>query len=569
MMRRAVPALLALLLPACIIVVGRDDGHWDFAVDAGPPCAEIDGSRILDHIRVLASDEFEGRAPATPGEEKTVDYLVRQLQAFGLEPGNPDGTYTQAVPLVGMRARASGSFHVGLAGEQEIPLHFGVDAVGLTRRFVPKVDVAGSEIVFVGYGVVAPEYGWDDTKGVDLSGKTIVMLVNDPPVPDPADPTQLDPSMFQGRAMTYYGRWTYKYEFAAQVGAAAALVVHQTGPAGYPWTVVQGSWGSENFEIDAPDGNAGRAAVEGWITLDKARELFAACGQDFEALEKAAATRDFRPVPLGATASFQVENEIRRVASRNVVAKLTGSDPDRSDELVVYSAHWDHLGRIDKEGDSICNGAVDNASGSAGLLEIARSFRLQDEAPPRSVLFLWVTAEEKGLLGSRWYAAHPLYPLEKTLANVNMDSLNLWGRTSDIVCVGYGQSTLDDVLVRLAAEQGRTVVPDAEPEKGFYYRSDHFEFAKVGVPALYADGGISLIGRPPGWGLAKSAEYTANDYHKPSDEVRPEWDLSGAARDMQLLFRVGLEIAQADEWPRWKAGSEFQAVRAASLAAAR
>jgi len=567
-MRRAVPAFLALCLPSCIIVAHEDAPEWIVDVDDGPPCAQIEGSRILEHIRVLASDEFEGRGPATPGEDKTVDYLVGQLKAFGLEPGNPDGTYTQAVPLVGMRARTSGSFRVDTGGA-EIPLRFGVDAVGLTRRFVPEVRVDSSPVVFVGYGVVAPEYGWDDAKGLDLKGKTIVMLVNDPPVPDPADPTKLDAAMFQGRAMTYYGRWTYKYEFAARVGAAAAILVHQTGPAGYPWSVVQDSWGSENFEIEASEGNAGRAAVEGWITLEKAKELFGACGQDFESLRKAAATKEFRPVPLGATASFQVQNEFRRVASRNVAAKLTGSDPERKSELVVYSAHWDHLGRHDQAGDAIFNGAVDNASGSAGLLEIARSFRLQNEAPPRSILFLWVTAEEKGLLGSRWYAAHPLYPLEKTLANVNMDSLNLWGRTSDVVCVGYGQSTLDDVLVRLAGDQGRTVVPDAEPEKGFYYRSDHFEFAKVGVPALYADGGLSLIGRPPGYGLAKSAEYTANDYHKPSDEVRPDWDLSGAALDMQLLFRVGREVARDDAWPRWKESSEFRAVREASLGPAR
>jgi len=565
-MRRTAPALLALLLPACLVVVESEGADWVVHEVHGPPCAEIDGERMLDHIRVLASDEFEGRGPATPGEEKTVDYLVGQLKAFGLEPGNPDGRFTQDVPLVGMRAKASGSFH---AGGQEIPLRFGEDAVGMTRRFVPSLAVESSGIVFVGYGVVAPEYGWDDTKGADLKGKTIVMLVGDPPVADPADPAKLDASMFQGRAMTYYGRWTYKYEFAERVGAAAALVVHQTGPAGYPWSVVQSSWSDENFEIDSEDGNAGRAAVEGWITLEKARELFAACGQDFAALEKAAATKDFRPVPLGATASFRVENEMRRVASRNVVARITGSDPEQRDELVVYTAHWDHLGVTEGEGDRIHNGAVDNASGCAGLLEIARKFKLAGEPPARSILFLWVTAEEKGLLGSKWYAAHPLYPLEKTLANINMDSLNLWGPTSDIVCVGYGQSTLDDVLVRHASEQGRTVVPDAEPEKGLYYRSDHFSFAKVGVPALYADGGIAMIGKPPGWGLAKAAEYTAKDYHKPSDELRSEWNLQGAVRDMQLLFRVGREVAEAEEWPRWKDGSEFRAVREASLAPAR
>jgi Zn-dependent M28 family amino/carboxypeptidase len=577
-MRRALPSLLALLpvatlCPGCIVVVDSDDHALEalgLEVAGDSPQPEgIDGARILEHIRVLSSDEFEGRAPATPGEEKTVDYLVRQLQSFGLEPGNPDGTWTQDVPLVGLRAKTRGSFRVG---EKPVELDFGRDAVGLTRRFVPQADVEGSEVVFAGYGVVAPEYGWDDVKGADLAGKTLILLVNDPPVADPADPTKLDPAMFQGRAMTYYGRWTYKYEFAARVKAAAVFVVHQTGPAGYPWTVVQGSWGRENFEIDAADGNAGRAAVEGWITHEKAVELFAACGKDFAALEKAAATKEFRPVPLGATASLHVDNELRRVPSRNVVAKRSGSDPERRGELVVYSAHWDHLGRTEPTGaageDTISNGAVDNASGTAGLLEIARAYSRRD-APARSVLFLFVTAEEKGLLGSRWYATHPLYPVEKTLANLNMDSLNLWGPTSDVVCVGYGQSTLEDVLVRLAAEQDRTVVPDAQPEKGAYYRSDHFEFAKVGVPALYADGGLSAIGRPPGWGLAKSDEYTANDYHKPSDEVKPDWDLSGAARDMELLLRVGRDVADAPGWPRWKDGSEFRATREASLGAAR
>jgi Zn-dependent M28 family amino/carboxypeptidase len=586
-MRRTLPALLALLLPACIVVVGNHGVDWEFESDdeGGSCCAEIDGARLLEHIRVLASDEFEGRAPATPGEEKTVEYLVRQLRDSGLEPGNPDGTFVQDVPLVGMTARASGSMR---AAGKAIDLHFGEDAVGLTRRFVPSVDVADSEVVFVGYGVVAPEYGWDDVKGADLRGKTIVLLVNDPPVADPSDPAQLDPEVFQGRAMTYYGRWTYKYEFAARVGAAAVLVVHQTGPAGYPWAVVQGSWGRENFEIEAEDGNAGRAAVEGWITEAKARELFTACGKDFDELQRAATTREFHPVALGATANFRVENALRRVASRNVVAKVTGSDPARRDEVVVYSAHWDHLGKAEGEGDTISNGAVDNASGCAGLLEIARSFAatrsqrlvaddggrravlvIDDEPPARTVVFLFVTAEEKGLLGSRWYASHPLYPVEKTLANINMDSLNLWGRTSDVICVGYGQSTLDEVLVRCAGEQGRSVVPDAQPEKGYYYRSDHFEFAKVGVPALYADGGVSMIGRPPGWGQAKADEYVANDYHKPSDEVKPDWDLSGAVVDMELLYRVGREIADGDTWPAWKPSSEFRAVREASLAGAR
>ena len=553
-----------VLLPACIVVL-EGSSPRPAASKAGPGRTggtAIDPAAVLARIRTLASDEFEGRGPATPGEEKTVAYLTREFEELGLAPGNPDGTYVQAVPLVGMKATPTGAID---AGARKIGLEVPREAVLLTRRFEPSVDVADSDVVFVGYGIVAPEYGWDDYKGVDVHGKTIVMLVNDPPVPDPQDPTRLDDSVFKGRGMTYFGRWTYKYEIAKEKGAAAALIVHQDKPAGYPWSVVEKSWTVEVFDIDTPDGNKDRAAVEGWITLEKAEELFAACGKDFRALEAAASARDFAPVALGAKARFHVENAVRHVPSRNVVARVEGSDPALASECVVYSAHWDHLGVRDAgEGDRICNGAVDNASGTAGLLEIARAFKA-GPPPKRSVLFLAVTAEEKGLLGSKWYAEHPLVPLEKTLANVNMDSLNTWGRTSDVVSIGYGQSTLDEVLVELAAEQGRTVKPDPEPEKGLYYRSDHFEFAKVGVPALYADSGLEMIGKPPGWGLERVAEYTAQRYHQPADEIQEGWDLSGAAQDLELLVRLGRAIADGERRPEWKDGSEFKARREAML----
>ena len=557
-MNRVSPALL-LFLPACVVVV--DDTHRH----PSPPVASpgpIQASSLLERIRVLSSDEFEGRGPGTPGEEKTIAYLTKEFQAFGLEPGNPDGTFLQKVPLVGLKATPAGSFAVG---EKAIALDFPKDAVAVTHRFVSSVRVQDAEVVFVGYGVVAPEYGWDDYKGADVRGKTIVMLVGDPPVPDPKDPSKLDESVFKGRAMTYYGRWTYKYEIAAEKGAAAAVIVHQDGPAGYPWSVVDKSFGREVFDIDTPDGNEGRAAVEAWITLDKAKELCSACGKDFAALEASARTREFAPVPLGARARFHLTTEIRRVESHNVVAKLPGSDPKLRDECVVYSAHWDHLGKDEGlSGDQIFNGAVDNASGTAGLLEIADSLR---RGPPlkRTVLFLSVTAEEKGLLGSKWYAAHPIVPLEKTLADVNMDSLNPWGRTSDVIEVGFGHSTLDDVLIAAAAEQGRSVNTEPQPEKGAYFRSDHFEFAKVGVPALYADSGVEFVGKPPGWGIAKGDEFTARDYHKPSDEVKPDWDLSGAVQDLELLVRVGRKVADGDRWPEWKEGSEFRARREAML----
>jgi Zn-dependent M28 family amino/carboxypeptidase len=414
--------------------------------------------------------------------------------------------------------------------------------------------------------VVAPEYGWDDYKDVDVRGKTVVMLINDPAVPDPSHPDQLDPAVFKGRAMTYYGRWTYKYEMASEKGAAAALIIHEAGPAGYPYAVVAGSWGRENFDIPTADGNASRVAVEGWLSLDRTRELFRSAGHDLDDLKKTATSRAFRPVDLHAKASLRVRNEVREVKSTNVVAKLEGSDPRLKDEYVVYTAHWDHLGRDPKlVGDQIFNGAADNASGVAAMLEVARGFSRLKQPPRRSILFLAVTAEEKGLLGAKYYATHPLYPLAKTLADLNMDVVNLWGRTDDVISVGLGNTTLDDLLAECAKAHGRVVGPDAEPEKGMFYRSDHFEFAKQGVPALNLKGGMSYVGKPAGYGKAKRDEYTQKDYHKVSDEVKPDWDLSGAVDDLRLLFEVGYRVAQDDTMPEWKPGTEFKGVRAAML----
>ncbi|HEU5115478.1 MAG TPA: M20/M25/M40 family metallo-hydrolase, partial [Isosphaeraceae bacterium] len=469
---------------------------------------------MLDHIKVLASDDFVGRAPATEGETKTVEYLVDQFRKMGLEPGNPDGSYTQDVPLVGFQTRVEGIIRVG---DERIELKTPEDWVAVSRRQVPEVEVQDSDLVFVGYGVVAPEYQWDDYKGVDVRGKTIVMLVNDPPVQVDGEPGVLDDAMFRGRAMTYYGRWTYKYEIAAEKGAAAALIVHETGPAGYPYEVVSGSWGRENFDLPSEDGNQGRAAIEGWLSNEAARRLFSKCHLDFDSLKAQAAQSDFRPVPMKASANFHAENTLRRVKSQNVVARRKGADPDLSDEYVVFTAHWDHLGKDEKrEGDQIFNGAADNASGVAMLLEIAQAFAETEPAPRRSILFLAVTAEEKGLLGARWYAEHPLYPLNKTVADINMDVVNLWGRTTDVTSVGLGQTTLDDVLIDEASRTGRTVAGDPEPEKGMYFRSDHFEFARVGVPALNAKGGVLYPGKPAGFGLERRDDYTKNDYHKVS-----------------------------------------------------
>ncbi|HYE15022.1 MAG TPA: M28 family metallopeptidase [Pyrinomonadaceae bacterium] len=531
-----------------------------------PALDSISSDDILRHTKALSSDEFEGRGPGTRGEELTVAYLTEQMKRIGLKPGNPDGTYVQKVPLVGMKADPSMSVE---AGGKRIDMKFPDDFVAVSRRNVAETKVSDSDLVFVGYGVVAPEYGWDDYKGVDVRGKTIVMLINDPAVPDPSDPSKPDERMFKGKAMTYYGRWTYKYEIASEKGAAAAIIVHETGPAGYPFEVVKGSWGQENFDIIRADKNMGRVGIESWVTLDRAREIFSAGGHDFDALKRAAVRKDFKPVALNAKLNASVKNTLREVQSNNVVGKLEGSDPKLRDEYVVYSAHWDHLGKNEKlQGDQIYNGAIDNASGVAQVLEIAEGFAKLPRKPKRSILFLFVTAEEKGLLGAKHYAENPLYPLHKTLANINIDGANQWGRTSDVVIIGDGNSTLDDLAREVLALQGRKVMPDPETEKGFYYRSDHFEFAKQGVPALYLDTGTEFVGKSPEFSKQKREEYTNNDYHKPSDEVKPDWDLTGAAEDARLLLAIGHRVAEGSRFPEWKPGTEFKAKRDATMRAA-
>jgi Zn-dependent M28 family amino/carboxypeptidase len=542
---------LALSLSLCV------SDAAEFPEATKPATASVNTNDLFRHIQVLSSDAFEGRAPGTAGEERTVDYLTSEFRKLGATPGNPDGTFIQNVPLMGFRAEPKISF---AAAREQLDLAFPSEAVIWSRHFVPEVKIDSSEVVFVGYGVVAPEYGWDDYKDVDVRGKTILMLINDPAIRDPNDPSKLDDKMFKGRAMTYYGRWTYKYEIATAKGAAAAIIVHETEPAAYPWAVVEGSNSRENFDLLTPDRNRGRVPIEGWITLEKAQKLCAMGGQKFESLKEAALRRDFRPVALGSKGNFAVKNTLREISSRNVVAKVEGTDPKLKNEYVVYSAHWDHLGR-DPElaGDQIYNGAADNASGIAVLLELADAFTRAK--PKRTVLFLAVTAEEKGLLGAKYYGAHPLYPLDRTLANINMDNMNTWGRTRDVGIVGVGQSTLEDTLRSVAAAQGRTVVSEPEPEKGYYFRSDHFEFAKRGVPALYTDDGTDFIGQAKEFGLRKRQEYTARDYHKVSDEIKPGWDLSGLVDDVQLLYQVGYAIAEDSKWPEWKPGSEFKSRR--------
>jgi len=539
----------------------------NYPAELRPALDAVTADDLLRHTKALAADEFEGRAPGSRGEELTVKYLTEQFQKMGLKPGNPDGTFVQKVPLAGFRAEPR--MTVNVAG-RELTYNFPDDYVAVSRRLVPETNVVNSEVVFVGYGVVAPEYNWDDYKDVDVKGKTVVMFVNDPPVPDPSDPSKLDDKTFRGKAMTYYGRWTYKYEEASRQGAAAAIIVHETEPAGYGYQVIRTSRSQENFDIQTPDKNMSFVGIEGWVTLERATELFTAAGHDFNALKRAALGRDFKPISLGARANINLKNTVRSVDSQNVVAKIEGSDPKLKDEYVIYSAHWDHLGRDEsKQGDQIYNGAVDNASGVAQLLEIAEAYTRLKTPPKRSILFLAVTAEEKNLLGAKHYATRPLYPLERTLANVNIDGANQWGRTRDVVIIGDGNSTLDDITREVATMQGRTITPEPEPEKGFYYRSDHFEFAKVGVPAVYPDTGTVYVGKPPEFSRQKRDEYTQKDYHQPSDEVKPDWDFSGAVEDAHLLFLVGLRVAEGDRFPEWKPGTEFKAKRDEMMGKAR
>ena len=526
-----------------------------------PALDSISAAELLSDVEALASDEMEGRGPGTRGEERATKWIVDQFRAAGLQPGAADGGWFQEVPMVGIRSGIAATLRRGTSTETLVSPQ---DFVAWAPPQQPLVAVEDSQLVFVGYGVVAPEYGWDDFKDVDVRGKTILMLVNDPPVPDPKDTAKLDPAVFKGNAMTYYGRWTYKFEIAAKKGAAAALVIHETGPAGYPWFVVVNSWSRENFAL--VQAGEPTAKVAGWLSLDTTKRLFTEAGQDFDALKRSAVRRDFRPVSLPVTATFSITNTLRRLSSKNVVGELPGSDPKQRDDWIIYTAHWDHLGRDERlDGDQIFNGALDNATGTAGLIALAQAFAKLPTRPARSLLFIALTAEEQGLLGARYYAANPLHPLARTVANLNMDGLNPWGRTLDFAIVGLGNSSLDELARRFAQEQGRSIIGETQPEKGTFYRSDHFEFSKVGVPALYGKGGTNYVGRPVGWGRAKADEFTERDYHKVSDVVKPDWDLAGAVEDLRLLFRVGYELATTPLWPEWYPGTEFRARREESL----
>jgi Zn-dependent M28 family amino/carboxypeptidase len=542
------------VLAVAVCAVGQSAPKQSKAAPNTTPQAALDsisGDRMLQDIKTLSSDKFQGRGPGSEGEELTVKFLEDQFKSIGVQPGNPDGTYIQKVPMVGITPDPN--MKLEFSSAKIPPTHFQKDFIAWTKRVVDTSSI-DAPLVFVGYGVQAPEYKWDDFKGVNVKGKVLVVLINDPPVPDP--------NVFGGKAMTYYGRWTYKYEKAAELGAAGCLIIHQTDRAGYPWEVVRNSWGAEQFDLANPNRNMNRVAIEGWITHDLANEIFKAAGKDLASLEKLAATRDFKPVDLGITAKLTVHNKLRHIDSRNVIAKLPGSDPKLKNDYVIYTAHWDHFGiGPEVNGDKIYHGALDNASGVAALLELARAYKKLPTPPKMTMLFLSVTGEEQGLLGSRYYAEHPLYPLAHTMLDINMDGMNVLGKTKDIVMIGRGQSNVDQLVDAVAKQQGRIVKPDPEPEKGFFYRSDHFSFAKVGVPAFDPDAGTDYIGKPAGWGMKMRDDYTANRYHKPADKVLPDWNMAGAVEDSQMFFLVGYRVAEGQFTPQWSAKSEFRAAR--------
>ena len=524
------------------------------AGDPVTPSFETD--RYVAHVRVLASDEFEGRRPATRGEEKTVAYLEQEFRKAGLEPG-ASGSFHQPVPFVELTTRPERALRItGAAGDTL--LAYADDAVYWTKRVVPQTALTDSDLVFVGYGIVEPAMNWDDYAGLDMRGKTAVILVNDPGF------ATGDPELFNGRAMTYHGRWTYKFEQAARQGAAGAIIVHEEAPAGYPWEVVRNSAARPQLALEE-SGGAQRVEVEGWLTRDAAARVFRAAGLDYNTAKAAAARRGFRPIPLPLKASTHVANDIRHIRSNNVVGLLPGSR--RPDEYVIFTAHWDHFGKAEEgSGDTIFNGAVDNATGTAALIELARAFAEVRPAPERSLLFVGFTAEESGLLGSEYFAEHPVVPLAQIAGGVNMDGMAVNGRTRDVTVVGYGASELEDFLAAAAADQGRVLKPEPTPERGSYYRSDHFMLARKGVPMLYARAGIDSNEHGPEWGLRQNTDYTSHRYHRPSDEFDPDWDLSGAIEDLQLYFDVGLMLAMERGFPNWRPGNEFRAIRDQSRA---
>lgn len=522
---------------------------------------EFSVENLKEMTQILSSDDYEGRAPMTAGEEKTIAFLSERMAAAGLQPGGENGGWYQKVPLVEVSVDpASADLIFSRNGREIANGAYGEDQVVWSRRWQPDVDLKDAELVFVGYGIDAQEKQWDDY-AIDMTGKVAVILVNDPDWK--MDGLDGD---FGGRAMTYYGRWTYKFEEAAAQGAVGALIIHDSEAAGYGWPTVESSWSGPQIYLDGQNQLKNRLAAEGWLHTDFAETLFEASGQNLSDLRDAAGQRNFSPVPLGTTMSMTLRNNsIRRQQSNNVVGILPGTE--RPDEFVLYTAHWDHLGRCgaDETGDDICNGAFDNATGTAGLVELGR-VHAEAGATERSLVFLAVTAEESGLLGSAYYAEQPLYPLARTVGGVNMDGLGILGETNDVVVIGGGKSELEDILAIEAAAQDRRIDLEPSPEKGSFYRSDHFSLAKKGVPMLYAEGGIDIVGKGPEFGRQAADDYIAARYHQPSDEYDPDWNWSGAVQDLEMYYAIGRTLAQSEEWPNWRAGDEFRAIRDESRA---
>jgi hypothetical protein len=527
-----------------------------------PPATALAASRTItaeflrDQVTRISADAFEGRAPATPGDRAARAYLVGQLTALGLEPGPGPGVWEQPVDLVSVTTTMP-KLWTFERGKQSLALAWSEQYIAGSGTQAASGAVDRAEVVFVGYGIVAPEYGWDDFKGRDVQGKILLVLNNDP---------DWDPALFGGTTRLYYGRWTYKFESAARHGAAGAIIVHTTPSAGYPFQVVRTSWGGARFEL--PSNGEPALTVQGWVTEDGARALTSLAGQDLDRLTAAARSPSFVPVSLGITTSLRFESRVEHARSANVYGVVRGSDPHLADEYVVVTAHHDHLGigKPNAQGDAIYNGALDNAAGDAQVLAIARAFKALAAPPRRSLLVLFSAAEEQGLLGSRFFAEHPPVPARKLTAVLNYDGGNIWGRTRDVSQIGMGKSSVDEIVARVAAWQGRTVEGDEFPDRGTLYRSDQFSFAKVGVPALYMKPGTDYIGRPKGWGREQIVNYEAHDYHQPSDEIRPTWNFDGMIEDAQFGFLAALEIANADRAPTWVPGDEFEAARKASLA---
>lgn len=529
--------------------------------------AAISGADIAKRIEILSDDTFEGRAPGTEAGEAAARWIAAEMARIGLQPAAADGTFLQPVGMVELTLDETVSGISFQNGETDMAMTLGTDAVIWSKRQTEdEMTFDASELVFVGYGVVAPEYGWNDYEGLDVEGKTVVMLVNDPGYASP------EGELFNGQAMTYYGRWTYKFEEAARQGATGAIVIHETAPASYGWDVVKNSWSGAQADLERPNGGADRTLLEGWVTNETADQLFTAAGLDFTAMKDAAKLPGFTSVDMGdLTASATIKQSMRREQSHNVIGVIPGKT--RPDEYMLYVSHWDHLGKkgSEKTGapgedfyeDQIFNGAVDNASGSASTLEIAEA--MMAEELDRSVLFVSVTLEESGLLGSAFYAENPTVPLNKIVAGINIDAILPIGKTKDIVVVGYGASELEERLTALAEADGRVIVPDPTPQAGYFYRSDHVSFAKKGVPMLYADAGQDKVDGGVAAGKAFAEVYTAQRYHKPADEYDASWDMSGIEQEVQTLFALGRDIAASDDWPEWYEGNEFKAIRDASL----